>query len=118
MLKNNVTSSVIHMLDHVIDIILQIESVKTILLESKSVFGIFSDLWNNVSKIQKLDWDSVEIPKFQYSIDTDKFETAVLEHIHNLKLGEFNNVFKAKRCLVGGTILPARKKTCCYYQSP
>ena len=78
-----------------------------ILLESKSTFGIFSDLQNNVSKKQKQDWESVEIPKFQDSIHTDEFETAVLEHIRNLQLGEFNDVFEAKRCLVGGPILPA-----------
>ena len=45
----------------------------------------FSQLWNNVSKKQKQDWDSVKIPKFQDSIDTDEFETAVLEHIRNLQ---------------------------------
>jgi hypothetical protein len=95
------------MLDQVIDTILQIDNLNTSLLESKSAWGIFSDLRNNISKTQKQDWDSVEIPKFQDSINTDKFETAVLKHIRNLKLGEFNNVFEAKRRLVGGPILLA-----------
>jgi hypothetical protein len=106
LLKNNVTSSAIHMLHQIIDTIFEIGNVNTILLESKSTFGIFSDLRNNVSKKQKQDWDSVKIPKFQDSVDTDKCETTVLEHIRNLHLGEFNNVFKAKRHLVGGRILP------------
>ena len=53
LLKNNITSSIIHMLDQVIDTIFEIDNMNTILLESMSAFGIFSDLLSNVSKKSK-----------------------------------------------------------------
>ena len=43
------------MLDQEIDTTLEIDNVNTILLESKSTFGIISDLQDNVSKKQKQD---------------------------------------------------------------
>ena len=41
------------MLDQVIDTIFEIDNMNTILLESMSAFGIFSDLLSNVSKKSK-----------------------------------------------------------------
>ena len=95
------------MLDQVIDIVLQVDNLNTELLQSKFAFGTFSNLWNKVANSQKHVWDSVKIPQFQDAIDTDEFEMSVLEHVRNLQLGDFNNVFKAKRHLVGGPILLA-----------
>ena len=97
------------MLDQVIDIILQVDNLNlnTEILQSKFTFKIFSNIRNKVAKSQKHVSDSVEIPQFQDAIDTDEFEMSVLKHIHNLQLGDFNNVFKAKRCLVGEPILLA-----------
>jgi hypothetical protein len=50
LLKNNVTSSIVHMLDQVIDIILEVDNLNTELLRSKFAFGIFFDLRNPKNK--------------------------------------------------------------------
>ena len=50
LIKNNVTSSVIHMLDQVIDILLQVDNLNVDLLQSKFAFKTFANLRNKVAK--------------------------------------------------------------------
>ena len=51
-------------------------------------------------------FDKIEIPQFEVPIETDEFTTTVLELVCHLQLGDYNNVFEAKRCLAGGQLLP------------
>ena len=51
-------------------------------------------------------YDKIEIPQFEEPIETDAFTMTVLELIRILQLGDYNNVFEAKRCLAGGKLLP------------
>jgi hypothetical protein len=104
--KNNVTAALLHMLDQAIELTLKIDTSNAVSQQSGTAITKFLDSRQFVAPNKRAIYDKIEIPQFEEPIETDEFTTTVLELICHLQLGDYNNVFKAKRCLAGGQLLP------------
>jgi len=104
--KNNVTAALLHMLDQAIELTIEVDTSNAVLQESGTAIAKFLDSRQFVAPNKRAIFDKIEIPQFEEPIETDAFTTTVLELIRNLQLGDYNNVFEAKRCLAGGQLLP------------
>jgi hypothetical protein len=104
--KNNVTAALLHMLDRAIELTLEIDTTNAVLQQSGTAITKFIDSRQFVAPNKKHIFDKIEIPQFEEPIETDEFTTTVLELIRHFQLGDYTNVFEAKRCLAGGQLLP------------
>ena len=94
------------MLDQAIELTIEVDTSNAVLQESGTAIAKFLDSRQFVAPNKRAIYDKIEIPQFEEPIETDAFTTTVLELIRNLQLGDYNNVFEAKRCLAGGQLLP------------
>jgi hypothetical protein len=106
LLKNNVTAALLHMLDQAIELTLEIDTSNAVLQQSGTSITKFIDMRQYVAPNKRHIFDKIKIPQFEEPIVTDEFTTTVLKLVRHLQLGDYNNVFKAKRCLAGGQLLP------------